>query len=62
MRSVSSCEVVVHEGLSVGVVRFSETMEVLSSAILNGGRAETDALFIMQVPHDYDHDDPLSHA
>ncbi len=62
MRYVSSCELVEHEGLWVGVVRFTETMEAISSAVLNGGVTEADAMFIMQVPHDYDHDDPLAHA
>ena len=62
MKCISSCEIVEHEGLSVGVVRFTETMEALSSAILNGGSTEADAMFIMQVPHDYDHDDPIAHA
>ena len=62
MRYVSSCEIVEHEGLSVGVVRFTETMEALSSAVLNGGSTEADAMFIMQVPHDYQHDDPVAHA
>ncbi len=62
MKMISSCEVVERDGLGIGIVRFSETMEVLSSAILNGGFSEADALFIMQVPHDYDHDDPVAHA
>ncbi len=59
---VESFRIYEHDGLHVGVVRFKETMEVLSSAVVNGGSAETDALFIMQVPHDYSHSDPVSHA
>ncbi|WP_400218461.1 bifunctional adenosylcobinamide hydrolase/alpha-ribazole phosphatase CbiS [Methanomethylophilus alvi] len=38
------------------VIRFTEKMEILSSAPLNGGHALTDTVFIMQVPHDYDGD------
>lgn len=59
---VASTEVLVCEGLPVGVVRFSERMEVLSSAVLNGGDRTTTALFIMQVPKDYNDMEPRSHA
>lgn len=38
------------------VIRLPCRMEVLSSAPLNGGRGETDTLFIMQVPHDFSDD------
>lgn len=62
MRYIESCTMEEIDGLSIGVVRFTETMEVLSCAVLNGGVSETDACFIMQVPHDYDHDDPHAHA
>ncbi len=62
MNYIESCRIYEHEGMSVGVVRFKETMEVLSSAVVNGGASEADALFIMQVPHDYSHSDPIAHA
>lgn len=55
-------EVVTYEGMPVGIVRFDSPMEVLSSAILNGGDSVASALFIMQVPKDYCHDDPSLHA
>lgn len=35
------------------IIRFTERMEVLSSAPMNGGHCVTDTVFIMQVPHDY---------
>lgn len=44
------------------MVRFSETLECLSSAVLNGGDSRTDSLFIMQVGRDYDNPDPRAHA
>ncbi len=59
MRYVKSVELKELDGLGVGIVKFTETMEVLSSAVLNGGITEADALFIMQVPHDYDCSDPM---
>ena len=62
MRYIESCGLEEVDGLAVGVVRFTETMEVLSCAVLNGGLSEADAYFIMPVPHDYDHDDPRAHA
>ncbi|MBP5203543.1 MAG: adenosylcobinamide amidohydrolase [Candidatus Methanomethylophilaceae archaeon] len=62
LRYVESCRIAEHDGLKVGVVKFTETMEVLSSAVVNGGSSEADALFIMQVPHDYSHSDPVAHA
>lgn len=55
-------EVVTYGGMPVGIVRFDSPMEVLSSAILNGGDSVASALFIMQVPKDYCHDDPSLHA
>ncbi len=54
MRYVGSSQV--HEEgryEATAVIRFTERMEVLSNAPLNGGRALTDTVFIMQVPHDY---------
>lgn len=38
---------------ATAIIRFTEKMEVLSSAPQNGGHAVTDTVFIMQVPHDY---------
>ncbi len=49
-------------GHAVGFVRFTETLEVLSCAVLNGGSSTASALFIMQVPHDYRTDDPMEDA
>ena len=59
---IVSKEILVHEGLPVGVIRFDSPMEVLSSAVLNGGDTVASAFFIMQVPKDYHHDDPVEHA
>lgn len=59
---ISSHEVTVVDGYPVGVVRFDGPMEVLSSAVLNGGDVVSSAFFIMQVPKDYRHDDPEAHA
>jgi len=39
--------------MATAVIRLSERMEVLSSAVLNGGHNVTDTLFIMQVSHGY---------
>ena len=50
------------DGMGVGVVLFNEPMEVLSCAILNGGSRMSRAFFVMQVPRDYDSDDPVSDA
>ena len=45
----------------VAVVTLSEKMEVLSSAILNGGHAVTDTFMIMEVPKNYDDRNPIAH-
>lgn len=45
-------------GFPVGVVRFSQPMEALSCAVLNGGQTVVEAAFIMQVPKDYNCDNP----
>jgi Uncharacterized conserved protein len=45
----------------VAVITLSEKMEVLSSAILNGGRAVTDTFMIMEVPKNYDDRNPIAH-
>lgn len=62
MRYIESLVLEEIDGMSIGVVKFTETMEVLSCAVLNGGVSETDACFIMQVPHDYVHENPRMHA
>lgn len=59
---VPECEILNHEGYYVAVMRFGERMEVLSSAIFNGGDNVTDTVFIMQVPKNFMHDDPPSYA
>lgn len=54
MRYIKSVEV--HEEdnhEATAVIRFTEKMEVLSSAPLHGGHAVSDTVFIMQVPHDF---------
>lgn len=48
--------------MGVGHVRFDQSMEVLSSAILNGGDRRSSAFFIMQVCRDYSDPDPESDA
>lgn len=48
------------EHMATAVIRFTEKMEFLSSAPLNGGHAVSDTAFIMQVPHMYDNSDYLS--
>lgn len=45
---------------ATAVIRFTEKMEVLSSAPYHGGHAVTDTVFVMQVPHDFDCPDYLS--
>ncbi len=50
------------DGLGVGIVRLKGPADVLSCAVLNGGRSRSSAFFVMQVPKDYDHDDPATHA
>ena len=45
----------------VAVITLSEKMEVLSSAILNGGHTVTDTFMIMEVPKNYDDRKPLEH-
>jgi len=45
--------------MATAVIRLSERMEVLSSAVLNGGHNVTDTLFIMQVSHGYNSNDHM---
>lgn len=50
------------DGCNVGYVLFTEKMEVLSSAVLNGGDTKTSAFFIMQVDKNYYNENPEQHA
>lgn len=50
------------DGLPVAYVIFKERMEVLSSAVLNGGSSTATAAFIMQVCKNYDVPDPEADA
>ena len=59
MKYVKKVELLEDGEMAVAVVRLSEKMEVLSSAIKNGGHTVTGTLFIAQVPHDYMTDDPV---
>jgi len=43
-------------GWSVAVIEFDERMEVLSSCFLNGGKADTSTMVIIQVDPEYHHD------
>lgn len=52
---------IVESELPVAVVVLGERMEVLSSAVMNGGHCVTDTLMIMEVPQLYDDADPLAH-
>ncbi len=57
MRYVKGFEIREEENFeATAIIRFTEKMEVLSSAPYNGGHAVTDTVFIMQVPHDYSGD------
>lgn len=61
MKFVKAVEV--HEeddNQATAVIRFSQRMEVLSSAPYNGGHDVTDTVFIMQVPHKFNCVDYLS--
>jgi len=60
MRYVKSIRVLEDGDMATAVVHLSERMEVLSSAMKNGGHTIADTLFIAQVPHGYNTDDPLS--
>ncbi|MDR2698324.1 MAG: adenosylcobinamide amidohydrolase, partial [Candidatus Methanoplasma sp.] len=59
MRYVKEVKVLEDGEMATAVVRLSERMEVLGSAIKNGGHTVTDILFIAQVPHNYRTDDPV---
>lgn len=59
---IPKCEILTYEGYDVAVIRLGEEMEILSSAIFNGGDRRTDTVFVMQVPKNFMHDDPFSYA
>ena len=59
MRYVKDVKVLEDGEMATAVVRLSERMEFLSSAIKNGGHTVTDTFFIAQVPHNYRTDDPV---
>lgn len=48
------------DGMPLRIIRFAERMDVLSSAIYNGGHVESSCIIIMQVPKDYMTDDPAA--
>jgi len=56
-----SAEVTFHDsmGFEVAVVRLNQEMEVMSSAMKNGGEHLTDTFVIIEVPKLYDHSEPL---
>lgn len=56
------CKILNHKGYDVAIIQFEERMEVLSSAVYNGGDTVTDTVFIMQVPKNFMHDNPASYA
>jgi len=62
VRFLKETAIVPVDGWDVGYAVFEERMEVLSSAVLNGGDSMASAIFIMQVPKDYCCDDPLTDA
>ncbi|MFA7342643.1 MAG: phosphatidylglycerophosphatase A [Candidatus Methanomethylophilaceae archaeon] len=55
-----SAEINFHESQNhpVAVIRFNQMMEVLSSAMRNGGDTRTDTFVFVEVPKMYDHPDP----
>lgn len=60
--NVPDVEILNYEGYDVAILSFKEKMEVLSSAVYNGGDIVTDRLFIMEVPKNYSNNDPRQHA
>ncbi len=57
-----SAELMHRGGMPVQVIRFDNRMEVLSSAIVGGGRSQTSTVMIMEVPKDYPGTDPVADA
>lgn len=58
MKYVKEVKVLEDGEMATAVIRLSERMEILSSAMKNGGHTVADTLFIAQVPHDCTMDDP----
>ncbi len=56
-----SADVTFHDsmGFEVAVIRLNQEMEVMSSAMKNGGDHRTDTFVIIEVPKLYDHEEPL---
>jgi len=57
MRLVKDIKTKMDGEMATVIITLSEKMEILSSAMKNGGHTVTDVLFIMQVPHDSRMDD-----
>lgn len=55
-----SAEINFHEskGYTVAIIKFNQSMEVLSSAMRNGGESWTDTFVFVEVPKMYNHEDP----
>ena len=49
------------DGLNYVAIRLPRRMRTLASTILNGGLGETDSVLMLQVPLQYDHEDPVKH-
>ena len=60
MRYVKDVRMLTDGEMATAVIRLSEKMEVLGSAVKNSGHTVTDTLFITQVPHDYVTEDPVA--
>ncbi len=60
--NVPKCEILTYEKSDVAVMRFHEKMEILSSAVYNGGDRMTDCVFILQVPKNFYDDNPYNLA
>ena len=58
MRYIRDIKIMEDGEMATAVIYLSEKMEVLSSAMKNGGHTISDVLFIMQVPHDCSMEDP----
>ena len=59
MKYIKETKILEDGEMATAVIRLSERMEVLSSAVLNGGHNVTDTLFIMQVSHGYNSSDHM---
>ena len=59
MKYIKETKILEDGEMATAVIRLSERMEVLSSAVLNGGHNVTDTLFIMQVSHGYNSRDHM---